>query len=50
MARDYKVVKKTSKGEIIFDDGKYSFVPTNYTPYKYKSYKSLGNLLAKVKI
>lgn len=45
MARDYKIVKKSSRGELVFDEGRYTPVPKNYTPYKYKSYKSKSRAL-----
>jgi hypothetical protein len=50
MARDYRVVRRTARGEIIFDEGHYTFVPGNFTPYKYKRYKKLNSLLKKERI
>lgn len=48
MARDFKVVKKMPKGEIIFDQGEYTYNPYGYTPYKYLKSKKLSNLLKKI--
>lgn len=49
MGRDYKVVKTTKKGEIIYDEGQYTYVPKEYVPYQYKTSKSLKNLIKKLK-
>lgn len=49
MARDFRIVRTLPKGEIQFDSGKYTFVPKEYTPSKFKSYKSLKTLYSKQK-
>jgi hypothetical protein len=48
MAKDYRLVKKTARGEIVFDEGMYTYVPKDFTPYKYKTSKSLRNLMKKL--
>lgn len=50
MGRDYKLISKNSKGEVIFDEGFYTFVPKGYTPYQYKKFKSLKMLIRKNKL
>ena len=44
MARDYKKIEDYLNGEIIYDEGEYTFVPKDFTPYKYKKSKSLNTL------
>lgn len=48
MARDYKLIERLPRGEIVFDEGKYTYVPNDFTPYKYPEAKNLRLLKKKI--
>jgi hypothetical protein len=49
MGRDFKIIEETEDYLINFDEGLYTHVPKKYTPYQYKTAKTLKSLRNKLK-